>query len=430
MNAYIYTLGCKVNQYESQAMAALLRRHGYCTATYHTGMENVGEAVVIVNSCTVTGESDRKLRQLLRRIRREQPQAVLVLTGCMPQAFPEEAAALNEADVVLGNARRHDVVEAIERFRLSGERVVCITAHDRVIEPLCIEDFDERTRAFVKVEDGCDRFCSYCIIPYARGRVRSRDPQEIVDELNTLVKAGYREVVLVGINLTSYGKDTGLSLSDAVEAAASVEGIERVRLGSLEPDHITDELVARLGTVDKLCAQFHVALQSGCDATLRRMNRHYDTAAFEAACDRLRAVFPEAVFTTDIMVGFPGETEEEFRQSLAFATKIRFAKAHVFPYSRRRGTRAATAPDQVDNAVKTDRAHRMSEACEAVRREILNETVGTVQEVLCETRVSDGEAVGYTRGYLPCCLQGTVAAGETVTVTITHTDGERLFATV
>lgn len=428
MNAYFYTLGCKVNQYETQAMMRLLREHGYETAVYHTGMPDVGEAVIVINSCTVTSESDRKLRQLLRRARRDNPRAVIALGGCMPQAFPDIAAAFREADIVLGNAARNALPAHLDRFFLTRERIVDIPAHNKAVEPLCIEDFEERTRAFVKIEDGCDRFCSYCIIPFARGRVRSRSPEEITAELQTLAANGYREVVLVGINLTSYGKDNGLSLADAVDAACAVKGIDRVRLGSLEPDHMTDELLARLAAQEKLCPQFHVALQSGCDATLHRMNRHYTTAEFEALCERLRATFPDCSLTTDIMVGFAGETDEDFEASLAFAGKMRFSKVHVFPYSRREGTRAAKFPDQIGNAVKNERARRMTDACEAVRREILQETVGTVQEVLCETRTESGHTIGYTKGYLPCRIDEPVTVGDTVRVTVYKAENDTLFA--
>ncbi len=428
MNAYFYTLGCKVNQYETQAMMRLFRERGYDTAVYHTGMPDVGDAVIVINSCTVTGESDRKLRQLLRRTRRDNPRAVIALGGCMPQAFSDIAAAFEEADVVVGNAARNALPTHLDRFFLTRERVVDIPAHEKTVEPLCIEDFEERTRAFVKIEDGCDRFCSYCIIPFARGRVRSRTPDEITAELETLAANGYREVVLVGINLTSYGKDNGLSLADAVSAACAVEGIDRVRLGSLEPDHMTDELLARLAAEPKLCPQFHVALQSGCDNTLKRMNRHYTAAEYEALCERLRAAFPDCSLTTDIMVGFAGETDADFEESLRFATAMRFSKAHIFPYSIREGTRAAKFPDQLGNAVKTERARRMTDACEAVRREILSETVGTVQEVLCETRTADGAAIGYTKGYLPCRIDEAVEAGETVFVKVYKAENDTLYA--
>ncbi len=428
MNAYFYTLGCKVNQYETQAMMRMMRERGFETAAYHTGLPDVGEAVLVINSCTVTGESDRKLRQLLRRIRRDNPSALIVLCGCMPQAFPDAAATLSEADVVFGNADRHALVAAIEDAVEKRARRVEIVPHTKQYESLMIEDFEERTRAFVKIEDGCDRFCTYCIIPYARGRVRSRAPEDIVQELQTLAAAGYREVVLVGINLTSYGKDNGLSLADAVEAACGVEGIERVRLGSLEPDHMTDELIARLAAQPKLCEQFHVALQSGCDATLRRMNRHYDTALFKKVCEALRATFRQCSLTTDVMVGFPGETDEEFMQSVDFVQEIGFSKVHVFPYSRRDGTNAAKMTGQIGNAVKTARAHQMSEACERVRERILNACIGTQQEVLVETRTDEGELLGYTRGYLPCRIRGNAAAGDTLFVKVTDVQNDRLIA--
>lgn len=428
MNAYFYTLGCKVNQYETQAMMALMREHGFSTAVYHTGMPDVGDAVIVVNSCTVTGESDRKLRQLLRRTRRDNPQSVIVLTGCMPQAFPKEAAALSEADIVLGNAQRRALPEVLDAFFVTRERVVDIPDHAKTIECLAIEDFEERTRAFVKIEDGCDRFCSYCIIPFARGRVRSRDPKEIADELAVLAAKGYREAVLVGINLTSYGKDNGLTLADAVEAACGVGGIDRVRLGSLEPDHMSDDMIARLRAQKKLCPQFHIALQSGCDATLARMNRHYTTAEFEAVCDKLKAAFDDCSLTTDVMVGFPGETDEEFEQSLRFVERMGFSKVHVFPYSRRAGTRAAVMDGQLGNAVKADRAHRMGEMCERVRAKILADCVGTVQRVLSETRSDDGGTLGYTEGYLPCRIDEAVEAGQTVDVTVYGVADDMLLA--
>ncbi|MGN0172022.1 MAG: tRNA (N(6)-L-threonylcarbamoyladenosine(37)-C(2))-methylthiotransferase MtaB [Acutalibacteraceae bacterium] len=426
MNAYFYTLGCKVNQYETQAMMALMRRHGYVTASYHTG--DIGDALLVVNSCTVTGESDRKLRQLLRRLRRDNPCAVLVLTGCMPQAFPEAAQSLEEADIVLGNAARHTLPERVKQHLVTGQRIVDIPPHGKAIEPLAVEDFDERTRAFVKIEDGCNRFCSYCIIPYARGRVRSKPPRALKEELEGLVEHGYREAVLVGINLTSYGQDIGCTLADAAEIACAVEGLSRVRLGSLEPDYMTDSLIAQLKALPKLCPQFHVALQSGCDETLRRMNRRYTTAQFEEVCEKLREAFPDCTLTTDVMVGFPGETPEEFEQSLRFVTHIGFAKVHVFPYSRREGTRAACAPDQISAAEKAARARTMNDACEQARQALLHRFVGRTVQVLAETRTKDGGSIGYTREYLPCRLDGAAAAGETVTARVYAVEGDTLFA--
>ena len=426
MNDYFYTLGCKVNQYETQAMMRLMKQAGYETAVYHPDGLDGDDAVVVINSCTVTGESTRKLRQLLRRLRRAHPQAVLVLTGCMPQAFPEEAAALLEADIVTGNASRVELPCLVAKFLRERERTVAIPPHEKTIEPLFIDDFEERTRAFVKIEDGCDRFCAYCIIPYARGRVRSRAVTDIVEEIEGLERRGYKEVVLTGINLTAYGKGTDLTLADAVDAACAVEGIERVRLGSLEPDFLTDELIARLASQPKLCAQFHVALQSGCDAVLKRMNRHYTTTEYRAVCDRLRERFADATFTTDVMVGFPGETETDFEESLAFVREIGFSKVHVFPYSRRAGTKAAAMPDQISTAEKTRRAAKMGAMCEEVRGRLMNGMIGSVQEILCETATGDGGTLGYTKGYIPCRLDGVYPAGETVAARIIGVANDRL----
>ncbi len=427
MNVYFYTLGCKVNQYETQAMMRLMKEAGHTTAVYHP--DRVGDdAVIVINSCTVTGESNRKLRQLLRRLRRAHREAVLVLTGCLPQAFPDEAAALTEADIVMGNACRRDLPRLVEAFLRSSSRTVAIPPHERTIEPLRIDDFEERTRAFVKIEDGCDRFCSYCIIPYARGRVRSRELSDMVEELRGLVRRGYAEVVLTGINLTAYGKGTDLTLADAVDAACAVDGIERVRLGSLEPDHLTDEMIARLQAQPKLCPQFHVSLQSGSDAVLRRMNRHYTAEEYRMVCDKLKAAFDGTTLTTDVMVGFPGETEELFEESLTFVNSIGFSKVHVFPYSPREGTKAAAMPDQIPTAEKARRAKIMGTACEETRRRLMSALVGSVQEILCETRTDDNGTLGYTKGYYPCRLQGVFDAGQTVVARIVAVDGDRLQA--
>lgn len=406
MDAYFYTFGCKVNQYETQAMRQQLEELGYTTDEFLPGRSDIGEAVLVINSCTVTGESDRKLRQLLRRCRREHPKAVLVLTGCMPQAFPETAELFSEPDIILGNAQRRDLPDAIRQFLSDRTRVVDIPSHDTMFEPLSIRAFEGRTRAFLKIEDGCNRFCSYCIIPYARGRVRSRPLDSIEQEVRCLAAQGYVEVVLVGINLTAYGQDCGLSICDAVERVCAVDGIQRVRLGSIEPDHLTDAVIDRLAACDKLCPQFHLALQSGCDATLKRMNRHYNTAEYRALCDALRERFPGAAFTTDIMVGFPGETEEEFAQSLSFVESIGFSRIHCFAYSKRVGTIAAKAPGQVSNAEKVRRNRLMIAMGERCAADYANTLVGTKVEVLLETMREDGRLEGYTDTYVPVVVDG------------------------
>lgn len=425
MKIAFHTLGCKVNQYETQAMRRLLEQAGYETAEYQPEQATSYDGLVI-NSCTVTGESDRKLRQLLRRCRRQAPTAVLVLTGCMPQAFPQIAESFSEADIVLGNAARRALPHHLERFFASRQRIVDIPPHEKTIEPLAIEDFAGRTRAFVKIQDGCNRFCTYCIIPYARGRVRSRAPEDIRQELEALAARGYKEAVLVGINLTAYGQDTGGSIADAVEAACAVPGIARVRLGSLEPDFMTPEILARLAAQPKLCPQFHVALQSGCDATLRRMNRHYDTAAFAALCDHLRQLFPGCALTTDVMVGFPGETAEEFADSLAFVQRMAFSRVHVFAYSRRPGTPADRMPEQISHAEKTRRVHAMLAACGQCAAAYAAGYVGRSAEVLLETPQPDGTVEGHTDTYLTVRVKTDKPGGVFVTAAITGVDGDIL----
>ncbi len=427
MTVYVHTLGCKVNQYETQAMRQLLQDAGYDTAAFTLGQPDVGDAVILINSCTVTGESDRKLRQLLRRCRREHPQATLVLTGCFPQAFPNEAAALPEPDIVLGNAARRDLPDHLAAWFQTRRRVVALPPHTRTYEPLCIRKFEGRTRAFVKIEDGCNRFCSYCIIPYARGRVRSKPPEALAAEVEQLAQQGYSEIVLVGINLTAYGQDCGRTLAEAVDIACRPAGIHRVRLGSLEPDFLTDEVIARLATVNKLCPQFHVALQSGCDATLRRMRRQYTTDEYRRVCQQLRAAFPGCALTTDVMVGFPGETEEEFAASLAFVEEMAFSRLHCFSYSRRAGTPAATAPMQVPNAEKARRSKVMCAMGERSRLAYEQSLIGRTVEVLPETRRPDGRVEGYTDTYVPVVLpDAPLGVPTAVTLTQQHLTGTNL----
>lgn len=392
MNILFQTLGCKVNQYETEAMREALLNLG------HTNDKSLPIEAIIINSCTVTAESDRKTRQLVRRMRRENPNAIIALTGCMVQAFPEEANNLTEADIVIGNRDVSKVIDAIIKY--NNDRIFEINEHQNgdLYNTIGLSNFNERTRAFMKIQDGCDRFCTYCIIPFARGRVRSRAVADIKEEAERLAKNGFCEVVLVGINLTSYGKGKNFDLCDAVDAVCEIDGIKRVRLGSLEPDHITDEMLKRFKAQPKFCPQFHLSLQSGCDETLKRMNRHYDSAFYTDLVARIRNIFPDAAITTDIMVGFAGETEEEFNQSLAFSKKIGFARAHIFAYSRRSGTVAAGLKNQVSNADKQSRAHQMAEVTKQTEREFLNSQIGNVYPVLFETQ-ENGCAEGYTPNY-------------------------------
>ena len=396
MKVAFCTLGCKVNQYESQSMEQALIKRGFeCVGA------NEDADVYIVNSCTVTAESDRKTRQNVRHLKKLHPDAVIVLTGCMPQAFPEDARLLTQADIVTGNRSNRQIPDMIDEFFRTRERIVRISEHEsgEKFSGELIEDFRERTRATVKIEDGCNRFCSYCIIPYARGRVRSKPLEDIRKEIASLEKKGFSEIVLVGINLSAYGTDCGLNLCDAVELAASFDGIKRVRLGSLEPDHMTPEVTKRLAECKKLCPQFHISLQSGCDKTLKRMNRHYTSAEYEELCRRLRDEFEDATLTTDVMVGFSGETREDFETSLEFVKKTGFEKVHVFPYSRRAGTRAAEFPEVIENAEKERRSREMIAAANEVRREFLRSQIGRTVEVLFEEKLRDGSVRGYTANY-------------------------------
>ena len=418
MNVKFITLGCKVNQVESEAMREALLAGGFQEAA-----EGQTADVVVVNSCTVTAVSDQKARQALRREKKRNPGAVAVLTGCWPQAFPQEAEDFLEADIVLGTTRRAALLPKILEYLSTKQRIVDIAPHEKgeKFEKLTISAMHGRTRAFLKIEDGCDRFCSYCIIPYARGRVRSKPLEDIKAEAALLGDHGYREVVLTGINLPAYGKDLGLHLCDAVEAACAAPGIARVRLGSLEPEQLTPGVIARMAKQEKLCPQFHLSLQSGCDTTLKRMNRHYTTAEYRQIVRNLRQAFPNCAITTDIMVGFAGETEEEFAASLAFAKEIAFAKVHVFAYSRRPGTRAYDMPGQVTNKVKEDRSRQMIAATLATQRDFFAAQVGRVEEVLFEQEREKNVYEGYTRNYTPVRAASAVPLqGQVLPVEITQ----------
>lgn len=425
MKIAFHTLGCKVNQYETQAMRFQLEQDGHTTVEWNDDKQDID--ALIINSCTVTGESDRKLRQWIRRLRRQAPHAVIALTGCMPQAYPDGAVALEEVDIVLGNANRKDLAKHLDNYFTLRQRIVAVPPHDEIYEPLTINNFQGRTRAFVKIQDGCNRFCSYCIIPYARGRVRSRNLDDLKQELERLAANGYKEVVLVGINLTAYGQDNGLTIADAVDTACSVEGIQRVRLGSLEPDFIDDATIARMKAQPKLCPQFHLALQSGCDRTLKKMNRHYTTAEYAQLCEKLRRHFPNCAMTTDVMVGFPGETEEDFLESLSFVKDINFTRVHVFAYSRRPGTVADRLPDQVDNATKSRRSKQVLDLCHENYLHHLDGLIGQTVPVLLETPYPDGTIDGHTDTYIPIRVHTHKQSGDMIHVRIIKREQDTLF---
>ena len=423
MKVAFYTLGCKVNQNETNALALLFTAAGYTLAEADEAAD-----VYVVNSCTVTATGDKKSRQWLRRAKRAHPNAVTVLTGCYPQAFPEEARLVAEADVVTGANARRRILEDIDAFRTAGERVVDIVPHEKaeLFEELPMQPLASHTRAFLKIEDGCNRRCAYCVIPRARGTVRSRSEESILAELASLARQGHREAVLTGINLSSYGRDTGTCLWQIVQKAAAVPGMQRIRLGSLEPDLLDDACIAQLAGVAPLCPQFHLSLQSGCTATLRRMRRVYTAEEYAAVVQKLRLAIPGAVFTTDVIVGFPGETEAEFAESCAFVERIGFLKVHVFSFSRREGTAAYDMRDQIPEAEKTRRSHILQQLADRRRAEVIAEMEGSEAEVLLETAVNASLFTGYTRAYVPVLVEAPChKPGEVVRAVLGRFTGER-----
>ena len=416
-----YTLGCKVNQYESRLMASYFKEAGYTEGDFSKGAD-----VLVINSCTVTGASDQKVRQTIHKARRNCPGAVIVLSGCMPQAFPGKANQWPEADIIVGNANRKEIVSLVEAFLKNRQQAVEICEHSSLYGEESLSEFGEKTRAFVKIEDGCNRFCTYCIIPYARGRVRSKPLDTLQEEMAGLADKGYKEIVLSGINLCAYGQDIESTLSEAVKAAAESEGIRRVRLGSLEPELITRDVIKEFSGVPKLCPQFHLSLQSGCDETLKRMNRRYDTELYRKTVAMLREAFPGCAVTTDIMAGFPGETEEEFSKSLAFAEEIAFAKAHIFAYSPREGTKAAQMPNQISRAVKNKRSASMEALTDISANQFLEKQVGQSAQVLFE-QTENGFITGYTPEYSKVKLANTQGISGTIReVILTGIEGECL----
>jgi len=399
MKVFFHTLGCKVNHYETQEMRELFEKSGYEITCDETKAD-----IIVINSCTVTAESDRKSRQCVRHFKKINPSAITVLTGCMPQAYEFKAEQLSEADIILGNKTNYRIIEATEQFLSTGKPVSFLEEH-KSGEPMQspgICRFEERTRAFLKIEDGCDRFCSYCAIPYARGRVRSKPVKEVIKEAVRLAENGFVEIVLVGINLSAYGKDLeDGDFPSVIKAVCDIQKVKRVRLGSLEPDHLTNEVIEKLSKTEKLCPQFHISLQSGCDNTLKRMNRHYTAEEYASLCSKLRSSFRDCTLTTDIMVGFPGESEEDFNETVDFVRKIRFEKIHVFPYSVREGTRAEKFENRIDNKTKAKRASVLSDVASKIREEFLKEQIGKSYEVLIEQTLPDGKLFGYTANYIP-----------------------------
>ncbi len=404
--AALHNLGCKVNAYETEAMQQMLENAGYEIVPFQEYAD-----VYIINTCSVTNMADRKSRQMLHRAKAKNPDAVVVGTGCYIQTKEEEALKDTAIDIVIGNNKKHELVERIEAFmkdHKDRDDVLDINHEKQEYEELFLSRTAEHTRAFIKVQDGCNQFCSYCIIPYARGRVRSRKLEHVVKEVERLAANGYKEIVLTGIHLSSYGTDLGDNLLHLIQKVHKIDGIERIRLGSLEPRLVTEDFAKELSGLSKICPHFHLSLQSGCDATLQRMNRKYTAEEYAHACSLLRNVFDHPAITTDVIVGFPGETEEEFQITKEFLARIHFYEMHIFKYSKRQGTKAAVMPDQVSEQEKTNRSAQLIELGEKMSKEFRQHYIGSTQDVLFEEENEiDGRTyfTGYTREYVKVAVE-------------------------
>ena len=400
--AALHNLGCKVNAYETEAMQHLLEEAGYEIVPFTQKAD-----VYVINTCSVTNMADRKSRQMLHKAKKNNPDSIVVAAGCYVQTSEKEVLNDLSVDIVIGNDRKHDLVRLLEEYSLDSvnDTVDDINDGKHDFEELFIDQTKEHTRAFIKVQDGCNQFCSYCIIPYARGRVRSRRFENVIAEVGRLAANGFKEVVLTGIHLSSYGVDfeEATGLLELIQAVNAVKGIERIRLGSLEPKIVTEHFASELSKLDKICPHFHLSLQSGCDATLKRMNRKYTTKEYERGCELLRKYFVHPAITTDVIVGFPGETEEEFEQTKAYLEHIHFYEMHIFKYSKRKGTRAAVMPDQTDEQIKAARSEKLIALGHDMSKEFRKFYIGKNEEVLFEEKAVIGDKeyfVGYTKEYV------------------------------
>ncbi|MGN0328196.1 MAG: tRNA (N(6)-L-threonylcarbamoyladenosine(37)-C(2))-methylthiotransferase MtaB [Lachnospira sp.] len=405
----IHNLGCKVNSYESESMELLLKNAGYEIVPFD---ENIKADIYIINTCSVTNIADRKSRQMLHKAKKLNKDAIVVAAGCYVQADSEGVKKDEAVDIVLGNNMKINIVEALDNYYKDKGKDSYVTdlSHNTNYENLNIDKVNEHTRAYIKIQDGCNQFCSYCIIPYVRGRIRSRDTEDIISEVERLSLNGYKEIVLTGIHLSSYGVDNNKgSLIEVIEALHKIDGIERIRLGSLEPRIITDDFVMRLSKLDKVCPHFHLSLQSGCDKTLKDMNRKYTTQEYMTGCDLLRKYYDNPAITTDVIVGFPGETEEDFNTTKNFLEKIKFYEMHIFKYSRRKGTVADRMSNQIDDRIKTDRSGELLKLEKEMSAEYRKGYVGSSMKVLVEekTEINNEEYyTGHTKNYIKVMIKG------------------------
>ena len=424
----IITLGCKVNQYESEAVEELFLQKGY-------QKKSTRADIYVINTCTVTNMSDRKSRQMISRARRDNPDSVIAVMGCYSQVKPEEVAGIDGVDIVLGSRNKESVVELCEDI-LQNKSVsdkIIAPSETKSFEELQISNQTEMTRAYLKIQDGCNMYCSYCLIPYARGNIVSRDIKDIADESKRLAANGFKEIVLTGIHVSSFGKDLDedISLIDAIEEVSKVDGIERIRLSSMEPRHITRDFLERMKATGKACDHFHLSLQSGSDDILKTMNRKYDTSIFKEKIELIRDVFPNAGLTTDIIVGFPGESEQNHKQTMDFVKDINFAKTHLFKYSPREGTRAAKMGGQINGNIKKDRLHDLEKIEKKNRIGFLEKQLGETLSVLIESKSDlEGYSGGYSTNYLKVNVKEDVSANTIVDVRITGIKDDELIGEV
>lgn len=422
MKVAFYTLGCRVNVYESEAMAEIFKREGYEVVDFEEKAD-----VYVINTCTVTNTGDKKSRQVISKARRNNPDSVIAVVGCYSQIAPKEVSQIEGVDVVLGTRNKGDVVYYVNKARDEKKPQLHVEGvlKNKKFEELNIEEYRDKTRAFLKIQDGCNRFCTFCLIPYARGAVCSKEPAKVIEEVTKLAEHGFKEIILSGIHTASYGVDLegNVDLVSIIEEIEKVEGIERIRIGSIEPAFFSDENIARINKLTKLCPHFHLSLQSGSNATLKRMNRRYSAEEYKESVENLRTIMPDASITTDVIVGFPGETDEEFNETYEFLKEIKLTKTHVFKYSPRQGTKAATMEDQLDGTIKEKRSKILINLNNENELAFSKKFIGESMDVLIEQQVKNKEGVfeGYTRNYIkvevPC--NNTEVIGKIISVRLT-----------
>ena len=401
------TLGCKVNLYDTEAMIELFEKEGYEIVDFEDYAD-----IYVINTCTVTNLGDKKSRQMIRRSKSKNPNSIIVATGCYSQVAPEEVEKIEGINIVIGTKNRLEIVNTVKKYQEENSFKVLNTVSnimsEREFEPLSVTDLKDRTRAYLKIQEGCNKFCTYCIIPFARGPIRSRKPADVITEVKNLAKNGFKEIVLAGIHILSYGvdlKDENISLIDIIEEVHKIDGIERIRFSSIEPLVITDDFIERIKKLPKVCNHFHLSLQSGSNNTLQRMKRHYSKEEYETAINKLRDNFEDIAITTDIIVGFPGETEEDFLESYNFVEKIKLNKIHSFPYSPKKGTKAAEFPNQISNDEKAKRNKKMIELGIKLNTEFLKSMIGKTVPVLFERKTENGFYEGHTTNYIKVCVE-------------------------